>query len=76
MNKLRGEKAPILEVHNPVCLDKRLYVWVHVHKHEHLIGYVEHVQLVDYDINNSTVFPGFSLKQYFHLMGDKTRILM
>jgi len=51
-------------------------VWVHVHKHENLIVYLEHVLLVNYDIHHSMVFPGFSLKQYFKLMGDKIRIFM
>lgn len=37
-NKTKGEKAPIREVLNPVCLEERLYDRVHVHKDKHLKG--------------------------------------
>ena len=74
-NKPRGDKAPILEVQNPVCPEERLDAWVLVHKDEHLKGYVEQVQLVDYDIHNYAVLPEFSPDQYSEWKGDKTRIL-
>lgn len=53
-NKLRGEKVPILEAQNSVYSEEALDPWVHVSKDEHLKGYVEQVQLVDYDIHNPT----------------------